>query len=493
MPCGAWSRFIQLSADGIKRFFGNISLVVLLNLLIKPGWVVLENIVQDRLGHAAFGLFTALSALTLVLATVSDLGLTHYSVKRVAADPAFLTEYFPTILPLRGWLNVAALFAMLGVGWVIGYRSYPLVLLGAIGVSLLLAQYGQFLRGTLQAHQHFNTDAVLSVFEKFLLLGLVLVLLPLGLTLERYVGVRVVAAVFTTVLLYGLMTRLFGRVRYRWQWGQARTVLRETVPFAVITLLYGVNERIDMVMLERLASPTEAGYYAGAYRWVDAVMMYIWTILPLFFAKFAGAVNSRQEQRDLLWFGQRVVTLPMLLLCAFVLFRGEVLFWQFKHSSPAEVARMAWCLKILFVNVLVHSFFALYASLLNSTRFVSTVSRLVAVSVALNIGLNWVFLPQFGAIAAAWNTLLCAVFVSGCYVWLVQRHAEIAVPWKILAKLAGIFGLLCAAWYAMQTYLQLSWLVEAIVAGALFMVLVLALRIVRPAELKQLRQRKTEA
>ncbi len=44
--------------------------------------------------------------------------------------------------------------------------------------------------------------------------------------------------------------------------------------FAFITLLYGLNERIDMVMLERLASPAEASYYAGAYRWVDAVMMY---------------------------------------------------------------------------------------------------------------------------------------------------------------------------------------------------------------------------
>ncbi|WP_342588221.1 oligosaccharide flippase family protein [Hymenobacter wooponensis] len=477
----------------MKRFFRNISLVVLLNLLVKPGWVVLENIVQDRLGHAEFGLFTALSALTLVLATVSDLGLTHYSVKRVAADPAFLTEYFPTILPLRGWLNVAALGAMLGVGWVIGYRGYPLLLLGAIGSSLLLAQYGQFLRGTLQAHQHFNTDAVLSVFEKFLLLGLVLVLLPLGLTLERYVGVRVLAAVFTTVLLYGLMTRLFGRVRYRWQWGQARMVLRETVPFAVITLLYGVNERVDMVMLERLASPTEAGYYAGAYRWVDAVMMYIWTILPLFFAKFASAVNSRDEQRNLLWFGQRVVTLPMLLVCAFVLFRGEVLFWQFKHSTSAEVARMTWCLKILFVNVLVHSFFALYASLLNSTRFVNLVSWLVAASVALNIGLNLVFLPQYGAIAAAWNTLFCAIFVSGSYVWLVHRRAGVAVPWKMLGQLGAIFGLLCAAWYAMQTYLQLPWLLEAFVAGALFVGLIWGLRIVRPAELKQLRQRKTEA
>lgn len=457
----------------------------MLNLLVKPGWVVLENVVQDRLGHAAFGLFTALSALTLVLASLSDMGLTHYSVKRMASEPGFLTERFPVILPLRGWLNALALAAMVGLGWVLGYRGAALALLAAVGGSLLLAQYGQFLRGTLQAHQHFNTDAVLSVFEKVLLLGLVLVLLPIGLTLERYAGVRLAAAIFTVAVLYGLMMRFFGRVPYQWRWAQARTVLRETAPFAVMNLLYGLNERVDMVMLERLASPTEAGYYAGAYRWVDAVMMYLWTVLPLFFARFSGSIDRPDEQRELLWFGQRIITVPMLFVCAFVLFRGEVLFWQFQHSTGAEVARMAWCLKILFANVLVHAFFALYATLLNSTRFVSTVNWLVSLSVVLNIGLNLFFLPRFGAVAAAWDTLVCATLVSAGYVWLVQRRAGVPVPWATLGRLVGLLAGLGGGWLGLQQ-LQLGWVLETALAGLLFGALVLGLGVVRPAELRQL-------
>ena len=470
----------------IKRFLGNISLVVLLNVLVKPGWVLLENLVQDRVGHAAFGLFTALSALTLVVATVSDFGLTHYSVKRLAGEPTFLEEFFPALLPLRAGLSGAALVLMVGLGWVLGYRGRELGLLAVIGGSLALTQYGLFLRGTLQARQHFNTDALLSVLEKVLLIGLVLGLVPLGLTLERYVGVRALAVLFTTVVFYGLMVRFVGRVRYRWQWPQVRTVLREAAPFAVITLLYGVNERVDMVMLERLASPTEAGYYAGAYRWVDALMMYIWTVLPLFFARFAAAQNRPDELRELLWFGQRVLTVPMLFVGAFVLFRGEVLFWQFRHSSAAEVARMSWCLKILFLNVLVHSFFALYASLLNSTRFVGSVSRLVGVSVALNVALNLLLLPRFGAVAAAWNTLVCAVFLSGCYVWLTHHKAVVPVPWGLLGRLLAALGALCGGWYGLQQ-LGLSWWLETGIAAGLFGVLVLATGLLHPRELRQLR------
>ena len=185
----------------------------MLNLLVKPGWVFVENLVQNQLGHVAFGTFTALSSLTIILATFSDVGLTHYTVKRVAAEPAYLATYFPTILPLRASLNFLALGALLVLGWVVGYQGAQLTLLAIIGSALLLTQYGQFLRGTLQAHQRFNTDAVLSVLEKVLLLGLVLALLPSGLTLTGYVWMRFAAAAFAAVLLFGLMVRLFGRVR----------------------------------------------------------------------------------------------------------------------------------------------------------------------------------------------------------------------------------------------------------------------------------------
>ncbi|AMR26799.1 hypothetical protein A0257_06525 [Hymenobacter psoromatis] len=455
-----------------------------LSLLVKPGWVVVESLVQDRIGHVAFGTFTALSSLALILVTLSDMGLTHYSVKRLAAEPTYLATHFPTILPLRGLLNGVALLVLLALGRLLGYGGAQLGLLAAIGAGLLLTQYGQFLRGTFQAHQQFNTDALLSVVEKVLLLALVLVLLPTGLSLWAYVGVRLVAAAFTAALLYGLMTYLFGRVRYRWHWGQARQVVREALPFALITLLYGANERVDMVMLERLASPVEASYYAGAYRWVDAVMMYVWTLMPLFFARFAAALHSPSEQQALLWFGQRVVTLPLLLACAFVLFRGELLFWQFTHSTPAQLAVMTSCLKILFLNVLIQAFFAIYSALLNSTHYVGIVSRFVAGSLALNVGLNLLLLPHYGALAAAWNTLLCAALVAAGYLWLVHHRAQVAVPWGWLGRLSLAFGLLCAVWYGLQHLLALPWLLESALATAAFAGISLALGLVPLAEIR---------
>ena len=490
LPPGRFFSFVPNFPVGIKRFFGNISFVVLLNLLVKPGWVVVENLVQDRLGHATFGLITALSALALVVAALADLGLTPFAVQRGAAEPTFLAETFPVLLPLRGALNGLALAALLAVGWALGYDGPALGLLAALGTALLLAQYAQFLRGTLQARQQFNTDAVLSVVEKFVLLGAVLLIIPIGLTEWRYVGARLGAALLTAALTYGLMTRLLGRVRPRWHGPTAGRALRASLPFALMALLYGVNERIDMVMLERLASPTEAGYYAGAYRWVDAVMMYAWTVLPLFFARFASVPRDAVAQRQLLWFGQRVLTLPLLFVVAFVFFRGENLFWQFRHSTPAEVAHMTLTAQILFVNVLVHAFFAIYSTLLTSTGHERAVSGLVAGSIVLNVGLNLVFLPRYGALAAAVDTLVCAVAVSVGYLFLLRRRTAVGIPGRLLARLLLAFGLLCGAWFLLQYGLnrQLSWWLESGAMAAVFGLIVLGTGLVQKKEIMSLKR-----
>ncbi|MGI4872831.1 MAG: lipopolysaccharide biosynthesis protein [Janthinobacterium lividum] len=478
-------RPLGISFCRIKRFLGNISLAIVLNLLVKPGGLVLENIVQDRVGHAAFGFIAAASALTVVVATFTDLGLTQFTVQRMASEPDFAGQHFPTLLPLRGLLTLGALAVLLGVGAVLGYRGGQLALLAAVGAGLLLTQYGLFLRGPVQARQHFGTDAVLSVFEKLLSVVLVGGLLLANLVnMSNYVGARLAAAAFTAVLFLGLLRRLFGQLPHRWpRRGPTLLLLRGSLPFAFIALLYGINERVDMVLLERLSSAREAGYYAGAYRWLDAVMMYAWTVLPLFFARFAHAAERPRELRQLLWVGQRVSAVPLLLAVAFVLFRGEVLFGLFHHSTGAEVARMTLCLKILFLNVLVHAFFAIYSTLLTSTRHQRAVSWLVGLSIILNITLNLLTLPQYGALAAASNTLLSALLVSGGYVWLVKQRTPVPVPWHLLARLALAFGLLCGGWFLARTYLGLSWWLETALMSLVFAGIVPLTGLVRRREL----------
>ena len=55
----------------------------------------------------------------------------------------------------------------------------------------------------------------------------------------------------------------------------------------------------DQVMLERMAGDVPTGLYAAAYRWLDAFSMYLWIVLPMFFARFAFFPGDVERQGQL--------------------------------------------------------------------------------------------------------------------------------------------------------------------------------------------------
>ncbi len=456
---------------------------MLLNLLVKPVWLVLENKVQNQIGHAAYGTFGALFAFTFIFTAFTDLGIYHYVTKKIAATPAFMAAHFPVILPFKTLLAVVFPFFILLTGWFIGYQGVELYYLIFIGFMFTFTQYIQFLRGVWQAHQRFNLDSVLSVMERFILIFIVVALLYLGITLDTYIYARFASVLLTFAVLYGLFRRHFGRFSLQWNWAQLRLILKASLPFAIINLVYGINEKIDMVMLERLASSREAGIYAGAYRWVDAVMMYLWTILPIFFAKFAANLQEQREQQKLLRFGQVIISVPLIYGSIFVFFYGEKLFWQFTYSSAAELDLLRLNLQILFANVLVQGLFAIYSTVLTASNWELTVSKLVALSIVINVTLNYLFIPQYGSVASSVNTLISALVIAGGNLWLLRPKLGLKVPVNLLLKLALSGLLLAAIFYGLQL-ISGNWWFNSGLAGLLFLGLLFGLRILRWADLK---------
>ena len=120
------------------------------------------------------------------------------------------------------------------------------------------------------------------------------------------------------------------------------------------------------------------------------------------------------------------------------------------------------------------------------------VSWLVALSIALNIGLNLVFLPKFGAVAASVDTLVCAAAVSVGYLVLVARRTGVGVPGRLLARLLLAFGLLCGSWFGVQYGLHraLAWWLEAGLMAAAFGVIALGTGVVQPQELLSWRRNR---
>jgi O-antigen/teichoic acid export membrane protein len=434
--------------------------------------------VQDAIGHEDYGTFSALFALGFIFMALADLGVNQYATKTLAGQPERLRELLPDLFTIKLGLAVVYPVVLLGIGYLIGYRGQELLLLLVLCAVHVLMQLIGFFRSAFQAFQYLKLDAVASILDRAFILVILLVLLRAGIGLMSYTLAFLVSSGLTLLILYGASARLWGWMRPRLRSKEFSKLLKASLPFAVIMVLYSVNDKVDQVMLERIAGDYETGLYSAAYRWVDTFMMYLWTVLPIFFARFAANARDTSALERLLHFGQGIVALPMIFLCGTIFVHGEKLFWLLGNSTPWEIAQMTAMLKVLFVAVLINSFFGIYSTVLTSTGHESFVSRMIALSILINVVLNFVFIPSHGGVAASWNTVVSYIFLSGTYVWYFSQKLTVRIPWAQLFKLTASAALFGAALVGL-TFTPLPWWLSVGIAGLLLAGLGLGLKIVK--------------
>jgi O-antigen/teichoic acid export membrane protein len=111
----------------------------------------------------------------------------------------------------------------------------------------------------------------------------------------------------------------------------------------------------------------------------------------------------------------------------------------------------------------------------------------------LNVTLNWLFIPRYGVLAAAVNTLLAFVLMAALALLMSRKLDKLPYPWKVIAKMLGVAGI--------TGWLGLAWLslpnlgVALLVKGALLVAAGLAMARIanfKISEVMALRKKRRE-
>jgi O-antigen/teichoic acid export membrane protein len=404
----------------------------MLNLVIKPLWLITEFFLQDSIGHQDWGTYAALSSLALSLAVFTDLGINQYTIKSLASDTDRFPLWFPSLLGFKLLLMLLYPLILLLLGLLMGYSWQHIQWLMLIAISLSAIHLVQFLRSTFQAFQHFKLDAFASVLDKILLMVLALALLLFGLlSMPVFLTVVLLSSLLSLFVFIVILYRKYPAKGIRLDTTFTRRILKLSFPFALITIVYALHDKIDKVMLEEMAGAHETGLYAAASRWVDALMMYTWIIMGLYYARFAKNIRNISACAQLLQNGKLLGALPMIPACIILTFLGkDITASLLQNSTDAELeiiqAQLIW----LALSTLINSTFVIYSTYLTATGHERIVTRMVAISILLKVGINYLFIPQFGGLAAAIASLISFAFLSALYVWITANKTQLPIPWK---------------------------------------------------------------
>ena len=439
------------------------------------------------MSHEDWATYTSLFSLCYVFTCLADLGINQYVTKTIAEDTDNFKKSFPYFFTIKLIITLIFPFLLVLIGFLIGYNSIQLELLIVISFCYALIQLSLFFRAGLQGFQLFKHDAIVSNLEKIFLIIALLTLVAIDSTsINTIVFSRLIAIILTIcIIIFILIQKNNWLAPKKPTKTETTQLMTKALPFALLILLTGINEKVDQVMLERIApSRIDTSIYAAAYRWLDASMMYLWIVLPLFFARFSFREISKEEKETLLKLGIGITSVPLLVICIYSVFYGETLFTIFTNSTLIEVSLMKSCFAILSISLFLNGCFAILSTFLTSNNETKSINYLLVISIGSNILLNFLFIPQYGAIAAAYTTLVSTIILSIGYIVIFIAKSSTQLPYASWFKLCGIFILTYFIAYYLHS-INTQWFVFLPVIGTVVLASAIATKLIDLSVLKK--------
>ena len=154
-----------------RDFVFNIAILIFLNLLVKPFWILgVDVAVQNRVGAAAYGLYFAIFNFTYIFNVVLDMGITNFNNRNIARYNILLSKHLSGIISLKLLLGLGYMLLTFVVALCIGYDSLHFKLLFWMAINQFLNSFILYLRSNVSALLMFKTDSVLSVLDRLLMI-----------------------------------------------------------------------------------------------------------------------------------------------------------------------------------------------------------------------------------------------------------------------------------------------------------------------------------
>jgi len=168
---------------------------------------------------------------------------------------------------------------------------------------------------------------------------------------------------------------------------------------AATTIYY----RCDILLLKHLSQDAaQVGYYAAAYRFLDGIVLLAAPVGVIWFRKLRLVWEDKQL------FYSRVVKMTLVMagaagfiLAVGIIFDREIVVLTFGRNYTDTIRILPLLLGALI--------FVLPNSILTQAAIAQNRERLYAAAVGIcalfNIGLNFILIPEYGGIGAAWATI----------------------------------------------------------------------------------------
>lgn len=215
------------------------------------------------------------------------------------------------------------------------------------------------------------------------------------------------------LILFYIKSSRLKPLRWKFDWQVTKNLLRDSWPLAVSGLLVMVYIKLDQIMIKEFLGIEVVGVYAAATSLIEA-LFFVAAILasslyPVLIRSKEKGADEYEKTLRLLYF----LSIWIGLGFSIGLYSGSEFLilnlYGVSYNSAIDVVKVySWVLPLIFLS-------AVFGRFLMIENFTKKNMYRVFCGAVTNVALNFVFIPRYGAVGAAYATLLTLVVVNLLY------------------------------------------------------------------------------
>lgn len=456
-------------------------------------WVasfVLLMFLPRYLGSEDYGrLYLALS-IKMMLGLFIDFGGNFLIPKEVARSEQEGQKILNSYLILRVLLWIISIGGVILVSHWLGYSEHVQLLILILVIGKLWEGGTKAIKAYFQGIERTEYPSIARVVERMFVAAFSVAALLMGADSVAMAVIITIGALLNLLVVLWFSKRF---VTFEFNFDtKVFSLLSSGLPYFLFSLFSIIYYRVDAIMLSSMTSEQVTGWYGGAYRFFDAVMVlpiiYKTVIFPIF-SKLWDNEDGMLEST----FGK---SLKLMLILAvpvalgIFLFSKDIIhfFMGLEEYGPAVVVLQIFAISIpvIFVDFI---FGSAIMGAANSQRAWAAIGF---TTIFLNVGINYLLIPHTqelygnGGIGAAWATFVTEFFIMSSAIFLLPNtyFDRFKASFVFKPLLAG--GCM-AAFVWMMSGTGWYWIIILALSGVVYLGALFAVRTFSDEEMKMIK------
>lgn len=397
---------------GILR---NSSILIVAQAITRLISFIYTIFLARSLGVETFGLYSVAIAYFSLLAAVSDFGISRFLMREVALGKnvsLILTNVLILRLTTLSIISILFILILFVLDHSLARRSLSLLAIIAIIPHSIALTFDNILI----AFQKVSKSAI-----GLLILNLATTILGVSLIILGYGAIGALIALILGYLIYSgfLFALLKPKFSLKISVNEIKKIISSSLPYGILAIMGLLYFKIDTILLSYLKGSFDTGIYAAAYKFLEA-LVFIPASLALVLFPILTKLHRDKEEIKKIYF-QIIKIMGFIGILAgvgFILFLPIIikLFLPSYLLSINSLQILALSIPFLFIYV------PLSQILLSDNKFLKLVILFSLIPLLFNISLNFIFIPQYGYLAASWITVVSDVVSLAITCLLIQKY-----------------------------------------------------------------------